>query len=189
MLLVHLACLRDAQGIRRSGKRVVMPGRIHKQGTLVWLVKLPEVPVTVTVTEPVAATAEAAKVKVLLDAALLGLKDAVTPAGSPDAARVTLPLKPLSGVMVIVCADAGALRDGHSAGRGRQREILRRRYRRQLFTRFAALTLPIAGGKVPTHGRSVGRAKRAIEGGENTDRCPAQVAVWDRYIPRPCRRR
>jgi hypothetical protein len=65
-------------------------------------VKLPEVPVTVTVAAPVVAVALAVKVSVLLLEAGLGLKFAVTPLGRPDAERVTLPLKPFNGVMVVV---------------------------------------------------------------------------------------
>jgi len=56
------------------------------------------------VTVPVAAVALAVKVSVLVVAAGLGLKDAVTPLGKPDAERVTLPLKPFTGAIVIVLA-------------------------------------------------------------------------------------
>ncbi len=65
-------------------------------------VRLPEVPVIITVTVPVAAVVLAVKVSVLLAVAGLGLNAAVTPLGKPDAERVTLPLKPFDGVMVIV---------------------------------------------------------------------------------------
>jgi len=70
--------------------------------SVVVFVNVPDVPVTVTVTVPVAAVALAVKVSVLVVVAGLGLKDAVTPLGKPDAERVTLPLKPFSGVMVTV---------------------------------------------------------------------------------------
>ena len=63
---------------------------------------MPEVPVIVTVTVPVGAVPLAASVSVLVLVALLGLKDAVTPFGSPEAIKLTLPPKPLSGVMPIV---------------------------------------------------------------------------------------
>jgi hypothetical protein len=66
-------------------------------------VKLPEVPVMLTVVgPPVVAVAPAVKVSVLLLVAGLGLNAAVTPLGKPDAERVTLPLKPFDGVMLIV---------------------------------------------------------------------------------------
>jgi hypothetical protein len=41
-------------------------------------------------------------VKTLVVVAELGLNDAVTPLGRPDAARFTLPVKPLMAVIVIV---------------------------------------------------------------------------------------
>jgi hypothetical protein len=63
----------------------------------VW-VKLPEVPVTVTVAVPAVTEVPAASVRVLVPVVLAGLKDAVTPLGRPDAARLTLPLKPFSGL-------------------------------------------------------------------------------------------
>src|SRR6202034_74308 len=67
----------------------------------VW-VKLPEVPVTVTVAVPAVTELPAAIVRVLAPVVLAGLKDAVTPLGRPDAARLTLPLKPLWGPTVSV---------------------------------------------------------------------------------------
>jgi hypothetical protein len=66
------------------------------------LVKLPEVPVTVTVTVPVAAVLLAVSVNVLVLVVLLGLNEAVTPPGRPEADRLTLPLKPFCGVTVTV---------------------------------------------------------------------------------------
>jgi hypothetical protein len=65
----------------------------------VWL---PDVPVTVIVAVPVVAVALAASVNVLVVVVGFVLNEAVTPLGRPDADKVTLPLKPLDGVMVIV---------------------------------------------------------------------------------------
>jgi hypothetical protein len=62
--------------------------------TVVVCVKLPEVPVIVTVAVPVVAVALAVSVKALEVVAGFGLNAAVTPVGKPDAAMVTLPLKP-----------------------------------------------------------------------------------------------
>lgn len=56
----------------------------------------------VIVEVPVAAVALAVSVKELVVVADAGLKDAVTPAGRPDAAKLTLPVKPLTGATVIV---------------------------------------------------------------------------------------
>ncbi len=58
--------------------------------------RLPDVPVTVTVDTPAAAELLALRVRVF------PLKDAVTPAGRPEAAKETVPVKPPAGVTVIV---------------------------------------------------------------------------------------
>ena len=68
------------------------------------LVNPPDVPVMVTVTVPVAAVLLAVSVNVLVLVVLLGLNDAVTPLGRPDADKLTLPLKPFCGVTVMVLA-------------------------------------------------------------------------------------
>lgn len=69
---------------------------------VVVLVRLPEVPVTVTVTVPVVAAPLAVSVNVLVPVVLPGLNAGVTPLGRPEADKLTLPLKPLSGFTVIV---------------------------------------------------------------------------------------
>jgi len=65
-------------------------------------VRLPDVPLTRIENVPVAALLVADKVSMLTPVVLLGLNDAVTPRGSPDADKMTLPLKPFCGVMVMV---------------------------------------------------------------------------------------
>ena len=69
---------------------------------MVLCVKLPDLPVIVTVNVPVVAVLPAFSVSVLLLLVGFVLNDAVTPLGSPDADKVTLPLKPFCGVTVIV---------------------------------------------------------------------------------------
>jgi hypothetical protein len=76
--------------------------RITVRAIAVVFVKLPEVPVMVTVAVPVVAVLLAASVNVLVAVAGLGLNDAVTPLGSPEADRLTLPLKPFCAVTAIV---------------------------------------------------------------------------------------
>jgi len=66
------------------------------------LVKAPDVPVIVTVDVPVVAVALEVSVNVLVPAVLLGLKEAVTPLGKPEADKLTLPVKPFCGATVIV---------------------------------------------------------------------------------------
>jgi hypothetical protein len=79
-------------------------GAVTVRLTVVMLVKPATEPVMVTVTVPVAAVPLAANVNVLVLAVLLGLNDAVTPLGRPDADKLTLLLNPFSGVTVIVLA-------------------------------------------------------------------------------------
>jgi hypothetical protein len=81
---------------------VKLGGDVTVRLIVVVSVRLPEMPVTVTVAVPVDAVALAVRVRVLVLVAGLGLNAAVTPLGNPDAERVTPPLKPLAGVMVIV---------------------------------------------------------------------------------------
>jgi hypothetical protein len=64
--------------------------------------RLLDKPVTFTATVPVVAVLLAVSVSVLVLAVLLGLNDAVTPLGRPDADRLTLPLKPFCGLTVMV---------------------------------------------------------------------------------------
>ena len=61
------------------------------------LVKLPEVPVRVAVYCPTGAELLAVSVSVLLPVVGFGMKDPVTPVGSPDTERVTLPANPYWG--------------------------------------------------------------------------------------------
>ena len=68
---------------------------------VVW-VKMPDVPVMVTVAVPAGAKALAVSVKILVVAVLVGLNDAVTPVGRPEAAKLTLLAKPPWSVTVMV---------------------------------------------------------------------------------------
>ena len=89
--------------------------------TVAVLIKPATEPVTVTMTVPVAAVLLAVSVNVLVLAVLLGLNDAVTPLGKPDADKLTLLLKPFCGVtaMVLVplapCTIVKLLGDAESA--------------------------------------------------------------------------
>lgn len=68
---------------------------------VVVLVRLPELPVMITLTVPAVAVGLAESVNVLLIEALAGLNVAVTPAGRPDADKVMVPLKPPNGAIEI----------------------------------------------------------------------------------------
>jgi len=62
--------------------------------SVVVLLRLPEVPVIVTVLVPIVAAPVAVSVRVLVLAVLAGLNEAVTPDGRTEADRLTFPLKP-----------------------------------------------------------------------------------------------
>ncbi len=64
-------------------------------------VKASAVPVIITVVAPVVAVVLAVRVKVLV-VALVEVNEAVTPLGRPEAARLTLLVKPPVGLTVIV---------------------------------------------------------------------------------------
>src|SRR3977135_543272 len=68
------------------------------------LLKLPELPMTVTVTVPEATVLLAVRVGGLVVKALFGANEPVTPLGRPDADKLTLPEKPpwRATVMVMV---------------------------------------------------------------------------------------
>ena len=72
------------------------------RASVVVAVRLPEVPVMVTVELPVVAVELAVRVSTLLPVVGFVPKAAVTPLGRPEAARVTLPLNPPTSVTVIV---------------------------------------------------------------------------------------
>jgi len=65
-------------------------------------------PVMVTAKFPMLATLLAVRVSVLVLLVLVGLNDAVTPLGSPETDKLTLPLKPFCGVTVIVLVPLAA---------------------------------------------------------------------------------
>ena len=85
-----------------AADRLKLGGAFTVRLSVVVLVRVPDVPVIVTVTVPVAAVALAVRVMVLVPVAGFGLNAAVTPLGKADAERVTLPLKPFEGLMVMV---------------------------------------------------------------------------------------
>lgn len=70
--------------------------------TVVVCVRLPDTPVMVTVVVPVAAEALAVRVKVLVEVVGFVLNPEVTPLGRLEVDNVTLPVKPSTGVTVIV---------------------------------------------------------------------------------------
>lgn len=78
------------------------PEGLTASAIVVVAVREPDVPVTVTVAAPVVAVLLAVSVSTLVPVVGLVPNAAVTPLGKPDAARVTLPVKPPTSVTVIV---------------------------------------------------------------------------------------
>jgi hypothetical protein len=89
-------------GFSVSEDTVGRGGGVTVRVIVVVCVNVPDVLVMVTVTVPVVAVLLAASVNVLVVVVELGLNDAVTPLGKPDADKLTLPLKPFCGVTLIV---------------------------------------------------------------------------------------
>jgi hypothetical protein len=84
------------------GASVKLGGKFTVSVTVVDAVRLPEVPVIVTVAGPVVAVPLAVSVSVLPPVVGFVPNVAVTPLGSPVAASVTLPLNPFAPVTLIV---------------------------------------------------------------------------------------
>lgn len=111
------------------------------------LVKVPDVPVMVTLATPMAAVLLAVNVNVLVLVVLVGLKEAVTPLGSPDVDKLTLLLKPFRGVTVMVfvplpaCVMVMLLGDVEMKKPGRGPAV------GQLLTKFVAFSVPIPVAK------------------------------------------
>src|SRR5207247_2250316 len=89
-------------GLRPSETRVGRGGDVTVRVIVVVFVRVPEAPVMVTVTVPVAAVLFAVNLNVLVVVVGFGLKEAVTPLGSVEGDRATLPEKPFCGETVIV---------------------------------------------------------------------------------------
>jgi hypothetical protein len=128
-----------------EAERLKSPAVFTVRAIVVAFVKVPEVPVIVTVTVPVVVALLAVSVNVLAVAAGFGLKDAVTPLGKPAADKLTLLPKPFCGVTVIVLVPAPPWEMVRLSG-----EVERVKFGAvvgQLFTKLAALTLPIPVAK------------------------------------------
>ena len=110
-------------------------------------VKPPEVPVIVTVKVPVVAVPAADRIKRLLAVAGFVPKAALTPFGKPEAVKLTLPLKPLRGLIEMVVEPEVPCRMVKLAGDAERRKLGCVVDEGQLLTRFAAFTVPIPVAK------------------------------------------
>src|SRR5262249_25168711 len=93
VLLRLLPCTTDKLAGEADSEKLGCAGAFSVSETVVVCVKAPEVPVIVTVAVPVVAVLLAVRVRTLVDVVGLVPKLAVTPAGRPEAERVTLPVK------------------------------------------------------------------------------------------------
>src|SRR5207247_1925895 len=103
-------------GLRPSETRSRRGGDVTVRVIVVVFVRVPEAPVMVTVTVPVAAVLFAVNLNVLVVVVGFGLKEAVTPLGSVEGDRATLPEKPFSGETVIVLEPLGPWGTGRLPG-------------------------------------------------------------------------
>ena len=84
-----------------EAERAKFGGDTTVRETVVLRDNAPDAPVTVMVNVQSAAVLLAVSVSVLALVVLLGLNDAVTPLGKPEAERLTLPLNPFSGLTLM----------------------------------------------------------------------------------------
>ena len=111
------------------------------------LLRLPAAPVTVTVKVPVAAALLADNVSRLVVVAGFVAKETLTPLGSPDAVKFTLPLNPFTGLIVIVVEPNAPWRSVKLAGEADRVKLDCGADDGQLFTKLVALTVPMPVAK------------------------------------------
>jgi hypothetical protein len=97
-----LPCVIAKVAAERESVKLPVLAALTVSAMVVDAVRVPDVPVMVTVDEPVVAVLLAVSVSTLLPVVGLVPNAAVTPLGNPDAARVTLPVKGLTSVTEIV---------------------------------------------------------------------------------------
>src|SRR5579863_10321992 len=98
VMVIVVAALAARTMLRLVGEadRLKLDEPLTVRETVVDLVRAPLTALIVTVKVPVAAVALVMRVSVLVVAVLVGLNEAVTPLGKPDADKLTVPLNPLS---------------------------------------------------------------------------------------------
>ena len=106
LTLIVLVPLAPCRILRLLGdaERVKFGAALTVSETVVLLLKVPDAPVTVTENVPGVAVLPAVSVRVLDAVAGFALNEAVTPAGKPEADKLTLLPKPFCGVTLIVLA-------------------------------------------------------------------------------------
>ena len=111
------------------------------------LLKLPEVPVTVTVEVPIAAVPVPDSVKRLLVDVGFAPKLPLIPPGRPDTLKFTLLLNPFKGLIVMVVELAAPWKSVKLVGDAERVKLGCGEDEGQLLTKLAALTVPIPVAK------------------------------------------
>jgi len=111
------------------------------------LPRLPEVPVTVTVKAPIVTLLVADSVKRLLVEVGFMLKLPLIPLGRPDTLKLTLPLNPFKGLIVMVVEPAAPWMKVKLLGDAERVKLGCDEDEGQLLTKLAALTVPIPVAK------------------------------------------
>jgi len=111
------------------------------------LLRLPEVPVTVTVKAPIIALLVADSVKRLLVDVGFVPKLPLIPLGRPDTLKFTLLLNPFKGLIVMVIEPAAPWKNVKLAGDAERVKLGCGEDEGQLLTKLAALTVPIPVAK------------------------------------------
>jgi len=99
VMIVEPLLLRAMLRLVADADKLKLGAGITVSEIVVDLFRLPLTPLMAIVKVPVAALRPAVSVNVLVLVVLTGLKDAVTPLGSPAADKLTAPLKPFEGVI------------------------------------------------------------------------------------------
>jgi hypothetical protein len=101
-MLIVLLPLVPCAAVKLAGAadKLKVPPATTTTVSVVVLLRLPDVPVTVIVDVPIVAALLAVSVSVVEVWELVGLKEAVTPLGNPEALKLTLPLNPFHGVTI-----------------------------------------------------------------------------------------
>jgi hypothetical protein len=106
VMVIVLVPLAPSVTVREAGEAAMVKFGVAVAATVrasvVVALRLPEVPVMVTVEVPVVAVELAVRVSTLLPVVGFVPNAAVTPLGNPEATRVTLPLNPFTSVTVTV---------------------------------------------------------------------------------------
>lgn len=137
---VRLTLLGDAERVKFGAAFMV-------RLIAVVLFRLPDVPVIVTAAVPAAAVLLAENVSVLLVKVLFGLKEAVTPLGTPDRDKLTFPEKEPIGVTEIVLLPLAPCRTVMLLGEADNANPIIGVAPGQLLIKFRALMLPIPVAK------------------------------------------